>query len=215
MSIRILLADSLTLMREGVRVLLEKEPGMEVVAEAEDGLAAVQLAQDISPDVVVIEIALPSLGGIGATRQIIDAVPDVKVVALSMYSDRQFVIGMLRAGASGYVLKRSASAQLVRAIKAVVAGQTYLSPAIARVVIEDYVRRLDQTDPSAFSTLSSRQLEVLQLLAEGRDTQQIASCLELSPKTVGKHRRSAMKKLGIHTVAGLIKYAIREGLTSP
>nr|MBC8262684.1 response regulator transcription factor [Anaerolineales bacterium] len=139
MSTRVLLADAHRLMREGLRTLLGKESGMEVVAEAGDGVTAVQLAQDLSPDVVVIEIGVPGLSGIVATRQIIDEVPGVKVIALSMYSDRHFVAGMLKAGASGYVLKECAFEQLAHAIQAVVAGQVYLSPGVVSVVIEDYM----------------------------------------------------------------------------
>ena len=215
MSVRILLADAHRLMREGLRTLLEAEPGMEVVAEAGDGATAVQLAQNLSPDVVVIETGVTGLNGIVATRQIIDGVPGVKVIALSMYSDRQFVAGMLKAGASGYVLKECAFEQLARAIQAVVADQIYLSPGAVSVVIEDYMHRLQKADSSPFSILSSRQLEVFQLLADGKDTQEIASCLEVSPKTVRTHRRNIMKKLGIHSSAELIKHAVREGLTLP
>ena len=215
MSVRILLADAHRLMREGLRTLLEAEPGMEVVAEAGDGATAVQLAQNLSPDVVVIETGVTGLNGIVATRQIIDGVPGVKVIALSMYSDRHFVAGMLKAGASGYVLKECAFEQLARAIQAVVADQIYLSPGAVSVVIEDYMHRLQKADSSPFSILSSRQLEVFQLLADGKDTQEIASCLEVSPKTVRTHRRNIMKKLGIHSSAELIKHAVREGLTLP
>ena len=215
MSVRILLADAHRLMREGLRTLLEAEPGMEVVAEAGDGATAVQLAQNLSPDVVVIETGVTGLNGIVATRQIIDGVPGVKVIALSMYSDRQLVAGMLKAGASGYVLKECAFEQLARAIQAVVADQIYLSPGAVSVVIEDYMHRLQKADSSPFSILSSRQLEVFQLLADGKDTQEIASCLEVSPKTVRTHRRNIMKKLGIHSSAELIKHAVREGLTLP
>ena len=215
MSVRILLADAHRLMREGLRTLLEAEPGMEVVAEAGDGATAVQLAQNLSPDVVVIETGVTGLNGIVATRQIIDGVPGVKVIALSMYSDKQFVAGMLKAGASGYVLKECAFEQLARAIQSAVADQIYLSPGIVSVAIEDYMHRSEKANSSPFSILSPRQLEVLQFLADGKDTQEIASCLKVSPKTVGTHRRNIMKKLGIHSSAELIKYAVREGLTLP
>ena len=215
MSVRILLADAHRLMREGLRTLLEEESGMEVVAEAGDGATAVQLAQNLSPDVVVIETGVTGLNGIVATRQIIDGVPGVKVIALSMYSDRQLVAGMLKAGASGYVLKECAFEQLARAIQAVATNQMYLSPGVISVAIEDYMHRLQKADSSPFSILSPRQLEVLQLLADGKDTQEIASYLGVSPKTVGTHRWKIMKKLGIHNSAELIKYAVREGLTLP
>jgi len=212
MSIRILLADDHKIVREGLRALLEKQPGMEVIAEAEDGRTTVRLARELSPDVVIMDVAMPDLNGIGATDQIIAEAPDVKVVALSMHSDRRFVMEMFKAGASGYLLKDCAFEELARAVRAVAAGQTYLSPGIAGVVIKDYVRRLSETN-SAFSILTSREHEVLQLLAEGKSTKQIASRLHVSVKTVETHRRHIMEKLDIHSVAELTKYAIREGLT--
>jgi len=202
-------------MREGLCALLQKEPDIEVVAEAADGRTTVQLARELSPDVVIMDIAMPDLNGIGATRQIIAEFPGVKVVALSMHADKPFVAGMLKAGASGYLLKDCAFEELARAIKAVVANQIYLSPGIVGVVIEDYVRRLRKTDGLTLSPLTPREGEVLQLLAEGKNTQQIASLLRLSVKTVGTHRRQIMKKLDVHSVAELTKYAIQQGLTSP
>ena len=152
MSIRVLLADDHTIMREGLRTLLEKEPNIEVVAEAGNGQTTVRLAQELSPDVVIVEIAMPGLDGIGATRQMIAEFPGVKVVALSMYSDRQFVVGMLKAGASAYLLKDCAFEELARAIETVVTNQIYLSPRIVGVVIADYVRRLREADSSTLST---------------------------------------------------------------
>jgi two-component system response regulator NreC len=211
MSIRVLLADDHKIVRQGLRSLLEKQHGMEVIAEAEDGRTAVQLARKLSPDVVVMDIAMPDLNGIGATRQIIAEAPGVKVVALSMHSDKRFVTRMLRAGASGYLLKDCAFEELARAISAVVANQIYLSLGIAGVVVEDYVRHVPETGPS----LTPRECEVLQLLAEGSSTKEIAARLHVSVKTVETHRRHIMEKLDIHTIAELTKYAIREGLTSP
>jgi DNA-binding NarL/FixJ family response regulator len=215
MTIRILLADSHKMMREGLRALLGKEPDMEVIAEAENGLTTVQLAEELSPDVVITGIVMPGLNGIGAARQIVAKFPGVKVVALSLRSDRPYVTQMLKAGASGYLLKGCSFEELSRAIKAVTADQMYLSPMITRIVIEDYVRHLRETNSSALSTLTPRQHEVLQLLTEGKSTNEIASLLEVSVKTIGTHRGRIMKKLGVHSVAELTKYAIREGLTTP
>ena len=214
MSIGILLADDHKIMREGLRTLLEQQSGMEVIGEAADGRTAVQLVRERSPDVVIMDISMPDLNGVEATHQIIAETPGVKVVALSMHSDRQFVVGMLKAGASGYLLKDCAFEELADAVRAVVSNQTYLSPGIANIVVEDYIRHLSRTDFSPSSILTNREREVLQLLAEGRTIRQIASCLHVGVKTVETHRRKIMEKLDIHNIANLIKYAIREGLTS-
>jgi DNA-binding NarL/FixJ family response regulator len=194
--------------------LLEKQPDIEVVAEAENGRTAVQLARELSPDVVIMDIAMPDLNGIGAAYQIIAESPGVKVVALSMHSDRRFVARMFRAGASGYLLKDCAFEELARAVRTVAADEVYLSPRIASIVIEDYVRRLTETNLSASSFLTTRQCEVLQLLAEGKDTSEIAFLLQVTVKTVETHRRNVMNKLGVRSVAQLTKYAIGLGLTS-
>ena len=214
MSIRVLLVDDHKIIREGLRALIENQSDMQVVAESPDGRTAVQLSQQLSPDVVIMDIAMPDLNGIEATRQITASSSSVKVIALSMRSDRRFVAEMLKAGASGYLLKDCAFEDLVRAIRAVIEDQTYLSPGVADVVVEDYIHRLSETDVSAFSILSAREREVLQLLAEGGTTKEIASHLHVSVKTVETHRRNIMKKLDIHSMAGLTKYAVREGLTS-
>lgn len=214
MSIRIILADDHRIMREGLRSLLEKQPDIEVVAEAENGRTAVQLVRELSPDVVIMDIAMPDLNGIGAAHQIITECHGAKVVALSMHADRRFVARMFKAGASGYLLKDCAFEELARAVRTVAANQFYLSPRIASIVIKDYVRRLTETDFSASSFLTTRQREVLQLLAEGKKPNEIASCLQVTAKTVETHRRNIMGKLGIHSVAELTKYAISVGLTS-
>lgn len=214
MSIKILLADDHEIMRAGLRSLLDKEPGMEVVAEAENGRKAVQLARELSPDVVVIDVTMPDLNGIEATRQILSEVSAVKVLALSMHSDEQFVVEMLTAGASGYLLKDCAVDELCTAIRAVVANQTFLSSEIANVVVKDYLRRLSIKDFSPGSVLTSREREVLQLVAEGKTSKKIASLLHVSVKTVEAHRQQIMDKLGIRSVAELTKYAIRKGITS-
>lgn len=214
MSIKILIADDHKIVRDGLRSLLEKQPNLEVVAEAENGRAAVQLAKDKSPDVVIMDISMPDLNGIDATRQMITALPEVKVLGLSMHSDKRFVIGMLGAGASGFLLKDCAFEELSQAIKVVIANQVYLSPGIAGTVVNDYVRRILGNYAFFKPVLTPREREVLQLLAEGLSTKQIASRLHVSVKTVETHRRQIMTKLDIHSIAELTKYAVREGLTS-
>jgi DNA-binding NarL/FixJ family response regulator len=187
---------------------------MQVAAEACDGRTTVQLVRETMPNVVIIDIAMPDLNGIEATRQIVNDSPGAKIIALSMHSDRRFVLRMLEAGASGYLLKDSAFEELALAINTVVGGKIYLSPAIAGVVVEDFVRHSPQTSAQITTDVTPREREVLQLLAEGRTTKQIASQLNVSVKTVETHRRQVMEKLDIHSVAELTKYAVREGLTS-
>ena len=211
---RILLADDHKIMRDGLRSLLEKQDDMEVVAEADNGRKAVQLAQDKKPDLVIMDISMPELNGIEATRQIVSTLPGVKVIALSMHSDKRFVAGMLQAGASGFLLKDCASQELTSAIRTVARDKHYLSPEIAGVMIEDYVSLANATESVTTASLTNREREVLQLIAEGWSTKDIASHLFVSIKTVETHRRQIMKKLDIHSVADLTKYAIREGLTS-
>jgi DNA-binding NarL/FixJ family response regulator len=214
MSIRIVLADDHKITRQGLRSLLEKESDMEVVAEAEQGRAAVQLVGELSPDIVIMDVSMPDLNGMEAARQIAAARPDVKVIALSMHSDSLFVTEMLRSGASGYLLKDCAFEELARAIRTVSQGKTYLSPSISGVVVDDYLHRLSKADTPGANVLSNREREVLQLLAEGKSTKQIALHLHISVKTVETHRRQIMEKLDIHSVAELTKYAIRQGFTS-
>ncbi len=214
MSIRILLADDHKIVRDGLRALLKNQSGMEVIAEAGDGRSTVQMAQELLPNVVIMDIAMPDMNGIEATRRIIAEAPGTKVVALSMHSDRQFVIGMLKAGASGYLLKDCAFEELDNAIHAVIANRTYLSPKLADIIIKDYTRLFPKTEFSVFSILTLREREVLQLLAEGKTTKEISSSLNISTKTVETYRKQLMDKLDIHSIAELTKYAIREGLTS-
>jgi len=214
MKTRILLADDHKIIRDGLRSLIEKHPEMEVVGEAENGRTTVKLAQELEPDVVIMDISMPDLNGIDATQQIVADVPDVKVIALSMHSDKRFVVGMFKAGACGYLLKDCAFDELEQAINTVLSDQTYLSPKIATVVIKNYVPHVSAQNTSAFSILSAREREVLQLLAEGKSTKQIASDLYLSIKTIETYRQKIMDKLDIHNLADLIKFAIREGLTS-
>ena len=215
MKIRVLIADDHKIMLAGLRSLLEKQNDIDVVAEAENGRKAVQKAQETKPDVVVMDVSMPDLNGIEATTQIIESVPETRVVALSMHSDKRFVLGMLRAGAAGYLLKDCASQELANAITQVAAGKKYLSPEITGVVIDDFLQggNADNVD-TVTAVLSAREREVLQLIAEGWSTKQIASHLYVSIKTIETHRRQIMKKLDLHTVADLTKYAIREGLTS-
>ena len=211
MSVRIVLADDHQIVRDGLRTLLEQESGMEVVAEAEDGHTAVALAREQRPDVVVMDIAMPDLNGIEATRQIKADLPEARIIALSMHADKRFVAGMFQAGASGYLLKKGASRELVQAIRQVAAGQMYLSSEITSTLIEDYVGHLSSPDSAA--DLTAREREVLQLLVEGKSAEQIATQLHVSVNTVGTHRHHIMEKLNIHSLPELTKYALREGLT--
>lgn len=212
MSIKVLVADDHKVVREGLRTLIEKQPGMEVIAEAENGRMALKLIKKLSPDIALMDIAMPDLNGIEATRQIVAEAPGTKVIALSMHSDRQFVTRMMSAGASGYLLKDCAFEEVARAIRSVMARQTYLSPEIVSIVVKAFLRRSEPSD-SMLSVISPREREVLQLIAEGKTTKQIALRLHISAKTVDTHRRNIMDKLDIHSIAELTKYAIREGLT--
>jgi len=215
MKTRIILADDHKVMRAGLRNLISQESDLEVVAEASTGREAVELCHEHEPDLVLMDIAMPELNGIEACRQVRDELPRVRVLALSMHADKQYAAGMLGAGASGYLLKDCAYDELVEAIRTVAAGRTYLSPEITGVVLRDYVDRLSGRDAeSAFSVLTDREREVLQLVAEGHTTKQIAEKLYVSVKTVESHRQNIMDKLEIRTIAELTKYAIREGLTS-
>lgn len=211
---RVLLADDHKIMSSGLRTLLEKEPDIEVAGEASDGREAVRLTDELAPEVVIMDIAMPDLNGIEATRQIISSGSRSRVIALSMHADKRYVSEMLKAGASGYLLKDCSFEEITNAIRAVRDGKTYLSPAIAGVVVEEYVGQLPQDEESGFSVLTAKEREVLQLLAEGYTTKQIAGRLHVSAKTVETHRQHIMTKLDIHSVAELTKYAVREGLTS-
>ena len=214
MSIKVLLVDDHSIIREGLRSLLEKQPEMEVIADIDDGRKAVELVRELLPDIVIMDITMPGLNGIEATRQIIAEFPDVKVIALSIHSKRRYVADMLSAGATGYILKECLFDELVQAIHAVVAGGRYLSPRITDVVVNDYVKRLSVSADSPFEALKTREREVLQLIAEGKSTKQIALELHVSTKTIEANRRQIMDKLDIHSIAELTKYAVREGLTT-
>ena len=214
MGVKILLADDHKIMRDGLRSLIEKRPNMEVVAEAENGRAAVKLTRKLRPDVIVMDINMPDLNGIDASRQIVAEFPGTKIIAFSMHTDHQFVAGALKAGVSGYLQKDSAFEELDRAIRTVVADQTYLSPKITADVVKGYVAKLQADESAAPAFLTDREREVVQLYAEGHATKQTAERLNLSVKTVETHRRKIMEKLDITSVAELTKFAIREGMTS-
>ena len=214
MEIRILLADDHKIIRDGLRAMIDKQDGMKVIADAENGRLAVELTRELVPNVVVMDVSMPDLNGVEAARQICASNPNTKVIALSMYSDRRFVMEMLKAGASGYLLKDCAFEELIQAIKAVSDNHTYLSPGIADIVVEDVVLQADHTSATVFDILTAREREVLQLLTEGKTTKHIAAQCPVSVKTIETHRQHIMDKLGIHSVAELTKYAIREGLTS-
>jgi len=214
MAIRILLADDHDIVRQGLRSLLEKQPDMQVVGEAADGRTAVALALELSPDIIVMDITMPGLNGIEATRQIHAERPLARIIALSMHSTRRFMAEILKAGASSYLLKESVVGELVTAIRTVRAGNAYLSPRATDVVVDEYVRHSPHEHGASFGTLTAREREVLQLIAEGKSTKEAANMLQVSVKTIESHRAQIMAKLRIHSVAGLTKFAINEGLTS-
>lgn len=212
--IRVLLAEDHAIVREGLRSLLEKQPEIEIVCDAEDGRMAVERARELQPDVVIMDITMPNLNGVEATRQITKEFPEIKVIALSVHSNRIFVADMLEAGAVGYVLKECLFDELVQAIQAVITGKTYLSSRITGVVVEDYIKRLVNLSDSPLSSLTSREREVLQLVAEGKSTKEIALELHVSTKTIDAGRRKIMGKLNANNVVDLIKIAIVENLVS-
>ena len=214
MKIKILLVDDHKILRDGICSIVKGYPDMEVIGEAADGKEALRLVEKLSPDVVIMDISMPSLNGIDATRKIIADHPKIKVIALSMHHDKQFVSEIFKAGASGYLLKDCAFDELEHAVRIVMDGKTYINSQFAGLVIESLVNQPQANSQKAFSLLTDREKEVLQLIAEGQSTKEIASKLHVSAKTVESHRRQVMGKLNIRNVAKLTKYAIREGLTS-
>ena len=214
MAIRILLAEDHGITRQGLRSLIEQQSDMEVVGEAEDGRKALDLVRQLLPDIVITDISMPNLNGVDATRQIVRDFPQVKVIALSIHSQMAFVTGMLKAGASGYLLKESLFDELLEAIETVMAGGTYLSPKIAGAVVDSFISGLEPVGGSPLDTLTEREREVLQLIAEGKNTKEIALELHVSTKTIEANRRKIMEKLHAHSVAELVKFAILGGLTS-
>jgi two-component system response regulator NreC len=215
MAIRIVLADDHEIMREGMCALLKRRSDLEVVGQAGDGRTAVSVAKELVPDIVIMDIGMPNLNGIEATRQLLTDNPKLKVMALSAHNDGLMVFNMLRAGAGGYMLKDSAFTELTDGIDALMKGKTFFCSSTAKVVFSGYVDMLSKPAWSGKDLLTSRENAVLQLVAEGKTTKDIAKILYISVKTVGSHRDRIMEKLGIHNVAGLTKYAVREGITSP
>ncbi len=213
MPVKILMVDDHKIVREGLCALVNNEPDMEVIGEAQDGVEAIRLTCELKPDVIIMDVNMPGMDGIDTTRRIASVVPDTKIIALTMYPKKNFVTEMLSAGASGYILKDDAFTELTKAIKTVMAGETYLCPKAASVLVNHYVRNNPRNTP-ANVLLTNRQCEVLKLLAEGKPTKEVALILELSSKTVDACRRRVMEKLNVQNIAELIKYAIREGLTS-
>ena len=211
--IRILLADDHTVMRNGLRLLLERQRNLTVVGEASDGRETVRLAETLSPNVVVMDIAMPNLNGIEASRQIVSANPQTAIVILSMHSDESYVIRALKAGARAYLLKDSAEGDLIAAIHAITDGKSFFSPAISRILVEDYMRQLEQKHvEDTYELLTAREREILQLLAEGKTNKEVAAMLNLSVYTVETHRTHILQKLNIHNVPELILYAVRKGI---
>ena len=212
--VRVLLADDHILVRAGLRKLLESIPGIEVVGEADNGLMLLALATQLAPHLVLMDIAMPGLNGLEATARLVKAMPETRVLMLSMHQNEEYVRQALRHGACAYLLKDAAPAELDLAIKAVLRGETYLSPAVSKGVMSDYVQRL-RGEETADAPLTPRQREVLQLIAQGHSTKEVARRLDLSVKTVDTHRTQLMKQLDIHEVTGLVRYAMRHGLISP
>lgn len=213
--IRILLADDHTVVRKGLRLLLESHAGFKVIADAENGREAVALAGEHRPDVVVMDVAMPILNGIEAARQICANLPETAVVFLSMHSDEGYVLKALKAGARAYLLKDSAEYDLISAVKAVSEGKAFFSPAISKMLVEDYIRQMkEQNIEDSYELLTTREREVLQLLAEGRSNKEVASILELSLHTIETHRGNILQKLNLHSGPELILYAIRKDVIS-
>ncbi len=213
--LRILLADDHTVMRTGLRALLERQPNLEVVGESENGRHTVEASASLQPDVVIMDIGMPILNGIEATKQIVNQHPAIAVVILSMYSDEAYVMRALTAGARAYLLKDSAARDLITAIEAVSQGKSFFSPKVSRILAEDYIRVLKQKGAvDTYDLLTSREREILQLLAEGRTNKEVSTALNISPYTVETHRGHILQKLNLHNSAELVLYAVRKGIIS-
>jgi DNA-binding NarL/FixJ family response regulator len=214
-SIHILLVDDHTVIRAGLRLVLERQPDFRVVGEASDGREAVAAVERLHPNVVVMDLAMPNLNGIEAARQIVSTNPAVSIVVLSMHSDEEYVLRALKAGARAYLLKESAEADLIAAIRAVTSGKSFFSPKVSRMLVEDYVRQLqDREIEDSYELLTGREREILQLVAEGKSNKDVANLLNLSVYTVETHRANLMEKLSLHSVPELILYAVRKGVIS-
>lgn len=217
--IQVLLADDHTILRQGIRLLLESQPDMEVVGEATNGLEAIKLAHSLRPDIILMDISMPQLNGLEATRRIKQELPTIQIVILTMHETEEYLIKILQAGATGYVLKQAADRELIEAVRIASRGDTYLYPRIATRLVSDYLRRIETGTPderdTAYETLTAREREILKLVAEGHTNKEIAELLTLSIKTVENHRYSLMNKLNAHDRGELIKYAIRVGLIQP
>jgi two-component system response regulator NreC len=212
-SVRIVLADDHTVMRNGLRLLLERQPNLQVVGEAADGRQAVALTETARPDVVIMDIAMPNLNGIEAARQIVNQSPKTAIAILSMHSDESYVIRALKAGARAYLLKDSAEADLLAAVRALTEGKSFFSPAISKILVEDYMRQLESRGAEdTYELLTNREREILQLLAEGKTNKDVANMLNLSLYTVETHRTHILQKLNLHSVPELILYAVRKGI---
>jgi DNA-binding NarL/FixJ family response regulator len=211
-ALRILLADDHTVVRQGLRKVLEERPEWQVVAEAGDGRTAVRLAEEHKPDVAVVDVAMPLLNGIEATRQITKRAPQTKVLVLSMYSDEAYVTQMLKAGAKGYLLKDSADVDLLEAVQAVSQGKSFFSPAVARLMSDDYRHQRGEHAVDRYESLSDREREIFQLVAEGKTNKEMAALLFISPSTVETHRARVMEKLDLHSAAEIVLYAVRRGV---
>lgn len=213
--IRILLADDHVVMRRGLRLLLETQPGFSVIGEASDGRKAIEAAKTLLPDVVILDIAMPILNGAEAAQRINEELPNIAIIMLTMHSDESYVLRALRAGAKGYLLKDSAESDVMEAIRAVSVGKTFFSPEISRILMEDYVREIRRRGVNdSYETLSSREREVLHLIVEGKANKEVAALLNISPYTVETHRRNLQEKLNLHNFAELVLYAVRKGLIS-
>ena len=213
--IKVLLAEDHTIVRKGIRSLLDNEPDIEVIGEAEDGREAVEKVEELCPDIVLMDITMPRLNGLDASRQIKKMHPEVRVLVLTMYTNEEYILQLLQAGASGYLVKQSAPEELLSAIQAAYRGDTFLSPSISKTIVEEYLRHTEKTvQDDSYASLTIREREVLQLITEGYSNREISETLHISVKTVGVHRVNLMEKLGIHNTTELVKYAIRKGIIS-